>query len=90
MSDEPLVKVTWTDSGCRHGESWSTIPELVAEAENNDMKVVSVGYLIHRDEKHVILAQSYDETHGHYVNAQQIWAPSVVTIEYLYVGGSLK
>lgn len=82
---EPVaVRVEWIDSGMSHGRAWQPPAEYVKEAGEKDvMRCVSIGWLLHRDSTHLILAQSWDRANDNYINAQTIYAPCVLKVETL-------
>ena len=82
-----MVLVTWLDSGLASSDAeWQTTEEIVGSMRLHDessMQVSTVGYLIHEDDEHLVVAQSYDPHNEHFLNAQMIFAPCVIAIRDL-------
>jgi hypothetical protein len=84
---DPIVLVTWLDSGMTQTLGWVPVEDYLDGIHDEGMMTATtVGYLIHQDETHVILAQSRDEGNGNYLNGQVILQQNVLTIESLQGG----
>jgi hypothetical protein len=83
-----VVMVTWIDSGMAHYAEWLNVDDIVATIHEDPdyMRTVSVGYLIHRDDKHLVLAQTWSRSTSKYMNAETIYAPCVEDIVTLVPG----
>jgi len=77
-----LVLVEWIDSGMAIGQTWKKPDAFVEEVHENSnfLLVTTVGYLLHEDDEHLVLAQSRDQHNDQYLNAQVIYRPCVQKI----------
>ena len=66
-----VVFLRWLDS--------ALVPEWTHLAENGLTEIISVGYLIHEDDKHIQIAQSIYEEDDKYSAVQSI--PKSVSLE---------
>lgn len=58
-----MVSVRWTDSfSANHG--WSDTQELAKEVGEQKFEIESIGFLLRRDKKHIVLMQSLRTPHG--------------------------
>ena len=81
-----MVRVEWIDSGMSRSNGWEGALAFIEAAHAADaLKVVSVGWLLHSDEEHVIIAQSWDKENDQYLNGQIIWRKAMTKFDDLAV-----
>jgi hypothetical protein len=79
-----MVRVEWIDSGMSRSNGWEEALAYVNASHKEDvLKVISVGWLLHADEEHVILAQSWDKENDTYLNGQIIWRKAMTKFDDL-------
>ena len=86
FNEGTLVEVVWSDSGQSRQIGWESVISLKKMIKSkNDLSVKTIGYYVgYADyEEVIIVAQSYDEHNGNYMNAQAIFLPCVETITKL-------
>lgn len=83
-----MVRVEWIDSGMSRANGWESLEKCIeglglAAAPVRSMEVVTVGLLMHEDDDHIVVAQSYDRHNESWFSTQVIWRPALVKMEPL-------
>jgi hypothetical protein len=79
-----MARVEWIDSGHSRSNGWEPAEAFIEAAEEPDyMVAVSVGFLLHQDDQHVILTQTFDVHNKVHMNGMTIARASIVKLEPL-------
>lgn len=73
-----MVKVRWLDSGMHIDKGWASLEDYRKDTGTARMEVITVGFLMHEDEETLLVGQSYDPAHDHWVGGQLIVKANVL------------
>ena len=80
------VAVKWLDSGMHIDKGWASLEDYRKDTETSRMTVVTVGILMHEDDQTILIGQTYDPSHDHWVGGQLILKENVVSRNFLVEG----
>lgn len=78
------VEVEWIDSGETGDSGWRKKQQILADLQEN-IPVISIGWLMHENPDMVILTQTYDSKHDIHLNPMMIWRKNILRISVLRV-----
>ena len=90
MSSWPLVQVDWVDSN--GGGGWNSIDSERRDAENNDLKCATAGWLLEANERYVLVATSRTVGRGEeqVSDSMQIPRVAITRIRALQPGRTMR
>ena len=77
------VAVRWLDSGMHIDKGWASLEDYRKDTSTQRMTVVTVGILMHEDEETLLIGQSFDPAHDHWVGGQLIVKENIIDRNWL-------